>query len=169
MYRPYSSPIEGSGSSMDVLSTIRGLTQDFSMNFNTGNYDQVAGLFASDGVFMAPHNESIVGPKPIERKLREFGESGYQDLRLETIRVDSSGDMAMEIGRYSVSVVSESNSAKAERGKYLTVWRRLGAWRIVADCWSSNLPAASAQASEEKSMPTDEKITVISNEVPKSA
>ena len=168
MYRPYSSPIGGAASSMDVLSTIRGLTQDFSMNFNTGNYDQVAGLFASDGIFMAPHNESIVGPKPIERKLREFGETGYQDLRLETIRVDSSGDMAMEIGRYSVSVVSENSSTKADRGKYVKVWRRLGAWRIVADCWSSNLPA-SAQASEEKSMPPSDKVTVISNEVPKSA
>jgi uncharacterized protein (TIGR02246 family) len=168
MYRPYSSPIGGSASSMDVLSTIRGLTQDFSMNFNTGNYDQVAGLFASDGIFMAPHNESIVGPKPIERKLREFGETGYQDLRLETIRVDSSGDMAMEIGRYSVSVVSENSSTKADRGKYVKVWRRLGAWRIVADCWSSNLPA-SAQASEEKSMPPGDKVTVISSEVPKSA
>ena len=169
MYRPYSSPIGGAASSMDVLSTIRGLTQDFSMKFNTGNYDQVAGLFASDGIFMAPHNESIVGPKPIERKLREFGETGYQDLRLETIRVDSSGDMAMEIGRYSVSVVSENSSTKADRGKYVKVWRRLGAWRIVADCWSSNLPAASAQASEEKSMPPGDKVTVISNEVPKSA
>ena len=169
MYRPYSSPIGGAASSMDVLSTIRGLTQDFSMNFNTGNYDQVAGLFASDGIFMAPHNESIVGPKPIERKLREFGETGYQDLRLETIRVDSSGDMAMEIGRYSVSVVSENSSTKADRGKYVKVWRRLGVWRIVADCWSSNLPAASAQASEGKSMPPGDKVTVISNEVPKSA
>jgi ketosteroid isomerase-like protein len=117
---------------------------------------------------MAPHNESIVGPKPIERKLREFGETGYQDLRLETIRVDSSGDMAMEIGRYSVSVVSDNNSTQADRGKYVKVWRRLGAWRIVADCWSSNLPA-SAQASEEKSMPPGDKVTVISNEVPKSA
>jgi uncharacterized protein (TIGR02246 family) len=167
MYRPYASPIGGSSSSMDVLSTIRGLTQDFSMNFNTGNYDQVAGLFASDGLFMAPHNESIVGPKPIERKLREFGESGYQDLRLETIRVDSSGDMAMEVGRYSISVMNEHNAPKADRGKYVKVWRRLGAWRIVADCWSSNLPAE--PASEEKSMPSDDKVTVISSEVPKSA
>src|SRR5579864_2007376 len=97
MYRPYSSPIGGAASSMDVLSTIRGLTQDFSMNFNTGNYDQVAGLFASDGIFMAPHNESIVGPKPIERKLREFGETGYQDLRLETIRVDRSEEHTSEL------------------------------------------------------------------------
>ena len=166
MYRPYSSPIGGSSSSMDVLSTIRGLTQDFSMNFNTGNYDQVAGLFASDALFMVPHHESVVGTKAIERKLREFGEYGYQDLRFETIRVDSSGDMAMEIGRYSVSILGENGTSKADRGKYLKVWRRLGAWRIAADCWSSNLPA---QASEPPSMPAGDKVTVISTEVPKSA
>ena len=48
----------------------------------------------------------------------------------------------MEIGRYSVSVVNERGATSDDRGKYLKVWRRLGAWRIVADCWSSNLPAA---------------------------
>ena len=168
MYRPYSSPVGGSGSPMDVGSTIRGLTQDFSMNFNTGNYDQVGALFASYGLFMAPHHESAVGPKAIERKLREVGESGYQNLRLETIRVDSSGDMAMEIGRYSVSIASESGSSVDDRGKYLKVWRRLGAWRIVADCWSSNLPS-SVHQSEEHTLPSTDKITVISSDVPKSA
>jgi len=167
MYRQFSSPVGPSGSS-DVQSTIRGLTQDFSMNFNTGNYYQVAMLFASDGLFMAPHHESTAGSKAIERKLREFGESGYQNLRLETMRVDSSGDMAMEIGRYSVAVVNDRGTSSEDRGKYLKVWRRLGAWRIVADCWSSNMPAA-ALRTEEKSLPTPEKITLISSEVPKSA
>ena len=168
MYRPYSSPVVGSGSSMDVESTIRGLSQDFSMNFNTGNYDQVSSLFSSDGLFMAPHHDPVVGPKSIERKLREFGEAGFQDLRLETMRVDSSGDMAMEVGRYAVSIICENGAPAGDRGKYLKVWRRLGAWRIVADCWSSNLPAQMPQA-EEKPATTSEKITVISSEVPKSA
>ena len=114
---------------------------------------------------MAPHHESSVGPKAIERKLREFGEAGYQDLRLETIRVDHSGDMAMEVGRYSVTVYSENGGSMSDRGKYLTVWRRLGAWRIVADCWSSNLPAATS----EKPVSVSEKIAIISDNVPKSA
>jgi len=164
MYRPYTSPIGGSVPSPDVESTIRGLTQDFSMNFNTGNYDQVGSLFSSDAVFMAPHHESSIGPKAIERKLREFGEAGYQDLRMETVRVDHSGDMAMEVGRYSVTIFSE-NGGLSDRGKYLKVWRRLGAWRIVADCWSSNLPAATT----EKAVSVSEKIAIISDNVPKSA
>jgi len=135
------------------------------MNFNTGNYDQVAALFGTDGSFMAPHNEPAIGPKSIERKLREFGDAGYQDLRVETTRVDSSGDMAMEIGRYSLSVVRENGSRMTDRGKYLKVWRRLGAWRIVGDCWSSNMPAS---LSEEKPA-VGGKVTLISEDVPKSA
>jgi uncharacterized protein (TIGR02246 family) len=119
---------------------IRNLDQDFVTSFNTGNYDQVAALFAQDGAFMAPHHDPAYGPKAVERLLRQFAESGYEDLRLETIRVEASGDLAMEIGRYSVGIRKPDSTIIADRGKYVKAWRRLGAWLIVADCWSSNLP-----------------------------
>jgi ketosteroid isomerase-like protein len=56
------------------------------------------------------------------------------------MRVDSSGDMAMEVGRYSVTIRNQNGTLMAERGKYVKVWRRLGAWLILADCWSRNPP-----------------------------
>jgi uncharacterized protein (TIGR02246 family) len=130
----YSSPF------LDVESTIRGFTQDFSTAFNTGNYDQVAALFSSDGFFMAPHHEAAQGRKTIERMLREYGEAGYQDLRLETIRVDCSGDMAVEVGRYTVAIEQANRTILAERGKFLHAWRRFGAWLLIAGCWSTSLP-----------------------------
>ncbi len=138
MYRPYSSSLADSRPFLDVESLIRNLAQDFVTSFNTGNYDQVAALFAQDGVFMAPHHDPAYGPKAVERLLRQFAESGYEDLRFETLRVEASGDMAVEIGRYTVAL----RQPVADRGKYVKAWRRLGAWLIVADCWSSNLPAA---------------------------
>jgi uncharacterized protein (TIGR02246 family) len=150
MYRPLSSSFADSRPFPDVQSVIRDIAQDFVTNFNTGNYDQVAALFAQDGMFMAPHYEPAYGPKAIERLLRQFGESGYQDLRIETVRVDASGDLAMEIGRYSVTVRDSDGSIHTDRGKYLKAWRRLGAWLIVADCWSSNLPASSLAEHEGK-------------------
>jgi uncharacterized protein (TIGR02246 family) len=168
MYRPYPSPLESSGSSGSVEATIRDLSQDFRTAFNTGNYDQVAALFSGEGIFMAPHHEPVVGPKAIERKLREFGDNGYQDLRVETTRVDYSGDMAMEVGRYTVSIVKEHGDAMTDRGKYLAVWRRLGAWRLVAECWSSNLPAAAAEVAD-KPMPVSEKMPILSDDAGKSA
>jgi uncharacterized protein (TIGR02246 family) len=141
MYRPYSSTLADSRPFLDVQSLIRNLAQDFVTSFNTGNYDQVAALFAQDGAFMAPHHDPAYGPKAVERLLREFGESGYEDLRLETVRVETSGDLAMEIGRYTVALRQPDGTVIADRGKYVKAWRRLGAWLIVADCWSSNLPA----------------------------
>jgi uncharacterized protein (TIGR02246 family) len=140
MYRPYSSSLADSSPFLDVESMIRNMAQDFVTSFNTANYDQVAALFAQDGVFMAPHYDPAYGPKAVERLLRQIGEEGYEDLRLETVRVEASGDLAMEIGRYTVAVRQPDGTILADRGKYVKAWRRLGVWLIVADCWSSNLP-----------------------------
>jgi uncharacterized protein (TIGR02246 family) len=142
MYRPYSSSVADSRPFMDVPSLIRNLTQDFVTSFNTGNYDQAAALFAPDGAFMPPNCDPAYGPKSVEHLLRQFGDAGYQDLRLETVRLEVSADLAMEIGRYTLAIRQPDATLRADRGKYLKAWHRLGTWLIVADSWSSNLPAA---------------------------
>ena len=139
MYRQNSSSLADTHPFMDVQTLIRGLSQDLATSFNTGNYDQVAALFAPDCVFMAPHHEPAHGPKAVERLMREIGENGYESLRVETLRVEHSADMAMEVGRYTVAIRQADGTTVADRGKCLKVWRRLGAWLIVADCWSSNI------------------------------
>lgn len=140
MHRPTGSRLPDSNPFLDVESTLRGFTQDFSTAFNTGNYDQVAALFAPDGLLMPPQHEAAQGRKAIERMLREYGESGYQDLRFETLRVDYSGDMAVEIGRYTVVIQQANGTIVADRGKFLHAWRRFGAWLLIAGCWSRSLP-----------------------------
>jgi uncharacterized protein (TIGR02246 family) len=138
MYRPLS----GSPSPwLDVETTIRELTQDFSTAFNTGNYDQAAALFSADGLLLAPQHELAQGRKNIEKVLREYGEAGYEDLRLETVKVDYSGDMAVQIGRYIVAIRQANGTTVADRGKFLITWRRLGAWLMTANSWSTSLPS----------------------------
>src|ERR1039458_4095221 len=119
MYRPYSSSLADSRPFMDVQSLIRNLAQDFVTSFNTGNYDQAASLFASDGAFMAPHHDPAYGPKSVERLLHQLGDAGYQDLRRETPRVEASGDLALEIGRYTVAIHQPDGTIRADRGKYV--------------------------------------------------
>jgi hypothetical protein len=63
MYRPYMSSLSDTRPFRDVQSQIRDLTQDFATAFNTGNYDQAAVLFASDGVLMVPTSRGGVRPK----------------------------------------------------------------------------------------------------------
>jgi|SRR2546421_7595417 len=146
MYRPYTSPSVDPRPFRDVESQVRDLSQDFATSFNTGNYDLAAGMFAVDGALMAPHYDGAYGQKAVERLLRQLGESGYSDLRLETTRVEHSGDMAMEIGRFSVVVRKSDGSKVPEHGKYVKVWRRLGVWRLIADCWSRTPEAVSDRA-----------------------
>jgi uncharacterized protein (TIGR02246 family) len=126
----------------DVETTIRGLTQDLSMAFNTGNYDQVAALFSTDGIMMPPSRNMAEGPRAIESTSRALGEAGYEDLRFETMRVSYSGDIAVETGRYSIMRRQENGTTIADRGKFVHTWRRLGAWLMTTECWNSDLPAS---------------------------
>jgi len=146
MYRPYMTSQADFRPFRDVESQLRDLTQDFATSFNTANYDQAAALFSGDGVLMAPLYDAAYGQTLVERVLRQMGESGYSDLRLETTRVDHSGDMAMELGRFSITLHKADGTSLVERGKYVKVWRRLGAWLVMADCWSRSAVTASERA-----------------------
>jgi uncharacterized protein (TIGR02246 family) len=146
MYRPYASSLPNSRPFRDAQSQIRELTQDFATAFNTGNYDQAAAMFANDGVLMVPRHQAAYGQKPVERLLRQLGEAEYSGLRLETTRVEHSGEMAMEIGQFCVAARNADGTVAPERGKYVRVWRRLGAWLIIADCWNRTLESANDRA-----------------------
>jgi ketosteroid isomerase-like protein len=146
MYRHYLGSEADFRPLRDVESQLRDLTQDFATSFNTGNYDQAASLFAADGVLMAPHYDGAYGQKAVERLLRQLGEQGYSDLRLETTRVEHSGDMAMELGRFTVVARKADGTLVPERGKYVRVWRRLGVWLLMADCWSRTPATAGERA-----------------------
>jgi uncharacterized protein (TIGR02246 family) len=140
MQSPFLSGSPHASSLADVPSTIKGLSQDFCTAYNTANYDQAALLFAADGLLMPPNQDPAQGLRAIEQMLRQYCEYGYEGLRFETLRVEHSGDIAVEVGRYTVAIVQVNATTIADRGKYVRAWRRFGAWLIVADSWSSNLP-----------------------------
>ena len=136
MYRPLSSTPPAGRPSPDVDATIRDLTQDFCTAFNTGNYDQASAIYAADTVIMTPNCEPVHGAKGSERLFRQLADSGYEHIRQETLRVDFSGDMAVEIGRYTLTIRSERQNAAPEHGSFMRVWRRLGSWLVAAESWT---------------------------------
>jgi ketosteroid isomerase-like protein len=146
MYQPYSSFRENVHTPRDVESQIRDSSQDLAMAFNTGNFDQATELFAQDGVLIAPRHEKAQGQEQIERLLRQLSDAGYCDLRLETTRIEHSADMAMEVGRFTLNIRREDGTKFPERGNYVKVWRRLGAWLIIGDCWTRSADAVGERA-----------------------
>lgn len=146
MYQPYPSLRSDVRSPRDVESQIRDASQDFAMAFNTGNFDQAAALFAKDGVLIAPRHEPAIGQKQIERLLRQLGDAGYSNLRLQTTRVEHSAEMAMEIGHFNVTLRRQDGTNLPECGGYVKVWRRLGAWLIIGESWTRTTDALGERA-----------------------
>jgi ketosteroid isomerase-like protein len=82
-------------------------------------------------------------------------EAGLGDVALDPIRVEVSGDLAHEVGRYSALVPGTAGKRREERGKYLWVFAKQssGDWKLLSECWSSDLTLANAESDFAKAAP----------------
>jgi len=84
--------------------------------------------------------------------VRDFGhaslEAGLGEVAVDPMRVEVVGDMAHEVGRYSALVPGTAGKRREERGKYLWVFAKQssGDWKLVSECWSSDLTLSSAES-----------------------
>ncbi len=112
-------------------------------NWNAGNLDTLIDVYADDAVYQPPHHATVHGRQAIHEFLKgPITRHNLHDLKYEVTFVKHSGDLAYDVGVYTMTVPSANGSHRLDRGKYLTVWRQQpnGDWKIVADCWSSDLP-----------------------------
>lgn len=67
---------------------------------------------------------------------------GIADVRLETADVETAGNLAVEVGRYTLS---GADGGMVDNGKYIVVWHHDGgSWKLHRDIWTTSRPAASA-------------------------
>jgi uncharacterized protein (TIGR02246 family) len=125
----------------EVEQHISQIGQQWARHWNAGDLEKLTQAFAPDAVYMPPHHAAVHGRDAIREYLKTPMQHGVGDLTYEVTYIKHSGDLAYDVGRYSMSVPREGGK-RQDRGKYLTVWRRQpnGEWLIVADTWSSDLP-----------------------------
>jgi|SRR5579864_3447040 len=116
---------------------------DWARHWNAKQLDKVVEIYSEDAVYLPPHHAALHGRDAIREYLEGPLFHGVTDLKFEVTYIKESGDLAYDVGRYSMTVPQQDGSKKADRGKYLAVWRReKGTWKLVADSWSSDLPAS---------------------------
>lgn len=121
--------------------TIAHVNDAFMKAFARHDAAAVAALYASGALLMPPHSEIINSATGIQKFWQGIMDLGTS-ASIETVEIQDAGDMAIEIGRYSITL---SNGATADRGKYLVVWKQEGGeWRLFRDIWNSVLPAPPA-------------------------
>jgi uncharacterized protein (TIGR02246 family) len=119
-----------------------------------GDAAAAASLYADDGRLLTSAAELLSGRGEIEAYWQAGIAFGLSSLELETIELRVTGNVAIEIGRYSLALC-DARTPAAERGKYLALHRRQadGTWRRSVDVFSPHVPA---RRREEELTPTKE-------------
>ena len=119
----------------DVAKAIEANSEAFQAEMNAGNADGYMAFYADDAVILPTNAPAIAGSAEIRKFWAAVLGPGKSDVDLITEHVESSGDLAVERGRYEVTTPFKDS------GKYIVVWqKRGGKWRIIDDMFSTNLP-----------------------------
>lgn len=122
---------------------VRRIGDEWARHWNAGELDEVVAAYAKDAVYLPPHHGAVHGRDAIREYLKLPLSHGVSDLAFEVTYIKQQGPIAWDVGTYRMSIPRNNGTRREDHGKYLTVWRRVGAgWLIAADAWSSDLPSS---------------------------
>ncbi|HEV7429422.1 MAG TPA: DUF4440 domain-containing protein [Thermoanaerobaculia bacterium] len=127
----------------DAENAIRRANADFAANARAGNAQTlVNNFYEPDAVVMAPNYPPLRGRNAIQQFWTGFLATGSVDLALTSSNVTQpSGDVAIETGRYDLSLRPASGQAIKDTGKYMVLWKKSnGRWWASDDIFNSDLP-----------------------------
>ena len=119
---------------------VRKILQDWMHACNSKHLDDLVDLYGVDAIVLRPNVPPVRGTAGIREFLFGLLDAGLGEVELEPLRVEVFGDIAYEAGRGKMLVPFTMGKRREERGKYLLILaRQSGDWKILADCWSSDL------------------------------
>ena len=154
--QPEASVVDGRASSSSDTGSRAGLAarqiaQDWAQACNTKHLDDLVELYCPDATLIRSNVPPVRSTPAIREFLFALLEAGLGDLEMESLRTEILGEIALDLGRCKMLVPVAMGKRREERGKYLLVMARqpAGHWKIVADCWSTdlsvNVPAETAR------------------------
>ncbi len=131
-------------SSEEVKTIIDEKNDQLEILYKTGQIDSAATYFAEDVIQMPPNSPAIKGIEMYKKRWKEATQMAEWDFQLEALEVRRTGDMAIELGKYTLSLTPTENSpipAMNDSGHYLVLWELIdGDWKIVWDAPVSENP-----------------------------
>ena len=102
----------------------------------------VRDYYSDDAIVLPPNQDAVSGKTQIEALWTGLLESGAQEIFLITDRVEQSGDLAYEVGRYSMTIKPPQGETITERGKCVVAWSRQpdAKWKAKADIFNTSMP-----------------------------
>jgi uncharacterized protein (TIGR02246 family) len=146
----------GAGNSRAEIA-VRQVVQDWAQACNTKHLDDVLELYAADATVIRASLPPVRSLPAIREFLFSLLEAGLGDVEMESLRTDVMGEVAIDLGRCKMLVPVAMGKRREERGKYLIVLARqpAGTWKIVADCWSSDMVVSTSAPADSGRKPVE--------------
>lgn len=126
----------------NIRDAIASAIQAFSGAFGRGDAAAVAAWYTADATLLPPDNPMTKGRDAIQAFWQGAMGMGVSEARLETLEVETQGDLAYEVGRFEMVVQPQGGERAEMRGKYVVVWKLEGeGWRMHVDIWNGDRPA----------------------------
>jgi uncharacterized protein (TIGR02246 family) len=122
---------------------IKAAVAKFEDAFNRGDGAAVGALYTEDAAILPPDAARVDGKEAIGKFWQSAIDAGLKDLDLQTVEVLDGTDLAVEVGKVSLTTTGSVGKEVPVAGKYVVVWQRGddGTWRLHRDIW--NLDPAS--------------------------
>jgi len=125
---------------------VRKLAQEWALACNTKHLDDLVDLYAADALVLRPNVPPVRSTAAIRELFFSALEAGLGEVQMEPLRVEVMGDLAYDVGRCTMLAPSVGGKRREERGKYVILSaRQAGEWKILVDCWSSDLSLAGVE------------------------
>lgn len=122
----------------DVRQAIEQVNARFVEAFKAGDAATIASLYTESAKMLPPDATEVVGREAIQELWQGAIDDGVKDLTLKAMDVEACGDLAYEVGSFSIQVPAENNAMATAGGNYLVIWKRGpdGRWRLHIDTWN---------------------------------
>lgn len=117
----------------------------------------VATHYTEDAVVLPPNGPALKGREAITAYFSSFPPTSKWET--EYVDVMGSGDLAVAVGTYDITVAPPGQPEQPDQGKWIEVFRKQpdGHWKTVRDTFNSDLalPAAPAEATPAEAAPAE--------------
>ena len=123
----------------NVRSLIQSANQKFMDAFSRADAAAIAALYTDNPKLLPPGFPMMTGKEAVQSFWQGAMDMGIKEAILQTIEVESQGDLASEVGRFTLTMQPSGSESTTMTGKYVVVWKNQdGAWKLHIDIWNTD-------------------------------
>jgi uncharacterized protein (TIGR02246 family) len=121
-----------------VKEEILAANEKFMDAFRSSDFAKLASYYTENAKLLPPGSEMLIGKENIQNFWKGASEMGIKAVSIETLDVIPSDEIAVENGRYTLTIQPDENTNVEEVGKYVVVWKLDDGWKLDVDIWNSD-------------------------------